>query len=239
MKTKQCSQKWIPSIALAMLFMVTIACGTSSNMPAPTFDPNLLQTAVAGTYEASEIQTLTADIPVITQISNTPEFTNTPELTNTPAVTDIAAITPVVGILPGLQPADVKINLEERQFTCDLIFGPTDSDPYYKWECKSESTNYLMLVEIWSKSLFTVDLIQSSIMQFGTPDDELAANFLGFMATMPYDGADPQSARNWVEVTLPTIAISGDVRDATFGGVKFLLYGIPTARFLEFGEVSE
>ena len=75
-------------------------------------------------------------------------------------------------------------------------------------------------------------------MQFGTPDNELAADFLGFMATMPYDGADPQSARNWVEGTLPTITTSGDVRDATFGGIKFLLYGIPSARFLEFGDVS-
>ena len=54
-----------------------------------------------------------------------------------------------------------------------------------------------------------------------------------------YDGADPQNARNWVGVTLPTITKSGDVREATFGGVKFLLYGIPSARFLEFGDVSE
>jgi len=208
-------------------------------MLAPTFDPNSLQTAIAATYEAAEIQTLTAGIPIITQIPNTPESTNTPELTNTPSATDTAVVTPIVGILPGLQPADVKINLEDRQFTCDLIFGPTDSDPYYKWECRSESANYVMLVEIWSKSLFTVDLIQSSIVQFGTPDDELAANFLGFMATMPFDGADPQSARNWVEVTLPTITTSGDVRNATFGGVNFRLYGIPSARFLEFGKVSE
>jgi hypothetical protein len=39
-------------------------------------------------------------------------------------------------------------------------------------------------------------------------------------------------------LTLLAITTSGDVREVTFGGMKFLLYGIPTARVLEFGDLS-
>jgi hypothetical protein len=56
------------------------------------------------------------------------------------------------------------------------------------------------------------------------------------MATTPYYGSEPQNARSWVEITLPTITKNGDVRVNTFGGVKFELFGIPTARELDIGE---
>lgn len=76
------------------------------------------------------------------------------------------------------------------------------------------------------------------MLQFGDPDDDLAASVLGFLATVPYDGAEPERARAWVEETLPTIKAAGDVRTATFGGVPFRLYGPPTARILEIGTLQ-
>lgn len=56
--------------------------------------------------------------------------------------------------------------------------------------------------------------------------------------SMPYDGADPEAARAWVTDTLPTLQGAGDVRTATFGGVEYQLYGIPTARALEIGTLQ-
>ncbi len=165
----------------------------------------------------------------------TPLPTKTPKSTNMPSSTSMPA-EPKTGLIPGLQPDDVKLNLVNRKFTCELVFAASDSDPYYKWECKSKNTEYYILVEIWSRSLFSVDLIQSSIMQFGIPDNNLASDFLGFMATTPYDGSEPQNARTWVENTLPTITENGDVRENTFGSIIFRLYGIPTARFLNIGD---
>jgi hypothetical protein len=82
-----------------------------------------------------------------------------------------------------------------------------------------------------------VDLIESVILQFANPDTELAATFLGFMATMPYDGSVQQEARNWVETILPTLTGQGDVREKVFAGVNYRLYGIPTAITLEMGDL--
>ena len=140
------------------------------------------------------------------------------------------------GLLPGLRPEVVRANLEAKNLACELVYLPSGNDPYYKWECKREGLDYMINVEMWSKSMSTVDLIQAGIVQYGNPDNSLSVDFLGFMATMPYDGADPQQARSWVKETLPTITEKGDVREITIGGVRFRLYGIPSARFLDIGE---
>jgi hypothetical protein len=165
-----------------------------------------------------------------------PDPTDTSSPTKVPTQTRTPLAISETGLLPGLQPADVKFNLQNRQFNCELAFMPTDTDPYSSWECQRKNAQYYMSVEIWSKSLDSVDLIVSSVVQFRKADDGLATDFLGFMATMPFDGAEPQEARTWVGETLPTITANGDVREATFGGIKFRLYGIPTARFLDIGE---
>ena len=57
------------------------------------------------------------------------------------------------------------------------------------------------------------------------------------MATMPYDGAVQEEARNWVETTLPSLTGQGDVRENVFAGVKYSLSGIPTAFTLEMGDL--
>ena len=57
------------------------------------------------------------------------------------------------------------------------------------------------------------------------------------MATMPYDGAVQEEARNWVETTLPNLTGQGDVREKVFAGVKYSLYGIPTAFHLVMGDL--
>jgi hypothetical protein len=210
-------------IAIAVLLLGALACG--SNTIAPTqFASTSAQGQVANTPSNSNKPLLT----------NTPKQVDTPRPTNTSKPSTTQEVSEP-GLLPGLQPVDVELNLEKNQFTCELVYTPEDNYPDFKWECRSETAQYSMLVEIWSKSLVKVDLIQSSILQFGIPNDKLASDFLGFMATMPYDGAKPQEARTWVENTLPTIFDSGDVREITFAGVQFQLYGIPTARFLEIG----
>ena len=196
-------------------------------------DPTVELTLTFRKQDGGQPVKLHSALSIVNAPTQTP--TNIQEPTSTSSFADTQEV-PELGLLPGLQPIDVELNLENRQFNCELVYVPEENYPDFKWECISETAQYYMLVEIWSKSLVTVDLLQSTILQFGTPDAELAANFLGFMATMPYDGAEPEKARTWVEDTLPTIIVSGDVREATFSGVKFQLYGIPTARFLEIGK---
>ncbi len=75
----------IPFVAFTILLLVSLACGTSSNEVIPTFDPNLVQTVIAGTSIAAQLQTLTANAPVNTSLpTSLPELTNTPEPTITP-----------------------------------------------------------------------------------------------------------------------------------------------------------
>ena len=137
-------------------------------------------------------------------------------------------------LLPGLKPANVTVKLEQRGFTCDSL---EQVQIYYARTCTKDSVDYSLRVDIYGREAFAVDLIESSVLQFANPDKEFAASFLGFMATMPYDGAVQEEARNWVETTLPSLTGQGDVREKVFAGVKYRLYGIPTAFTLETGDL--
>ena len=85
---------------------------------------------------------------------------------------------------------------------------------------------------------FIVDYIDTTVLQFANPDNKIAAPLLGFMATMPYDNATPEEARAWVESTISLLTGElGDAREMVFGGVKYTLFGSPTALTLEMGEL--
>jgi hypothetical protein len=151
----------------------------------------------------------------------------------TPIVYPTTTLTSIEGKLPGISPNEIQKNMEENGFECELAYEPAPSDPYYKWECRKETSLELMLVDYWSTSLYTVDQVRAIINQFGIPDDSIAYNLLGFMAALPYDGSNPQQAKEWVALTLPTIYVAGDVREMEIGNVNFQLYGIPSVRSLK------
>lgn len=139
-----------------------------------------------------------------------------------------------VAEIPGLHPHDVTPNLTQRDFTCSSW---EKSGQYYTWTCKRTGTQYEFLVDIWGPTLSTVSLVEATALVYSTSYDDLATEFLGFVATLPYDNSTPQAARDWVEKTVPTIKTTGDIRKKTFGGVKYRLYGKPTARVLEMGSL--
>lgn len=174
--------------------------------------------------------------PIDTPILS-PTITSSPVAQSIATATDIPEATPterVTRSLPGLMPADVTGNLEQRGFTCS---SAEQGQLYYTRTCKQDSAAYSLHVDIYGQSFLSVDLIESVALQFANPDNELAASFLGFMATMPYDGALPKEARSWVETTIPTLKGQGDVREKVFAGVKYSLYGPPTAISLEMGDL--
>jgi len=150
---------------------------------------------------------------------------------NSPAPTPTEKIS---AFLPGLKPADVTVNLEQRGFTCSSV---EQGQLYYTRVCNKDTADYSLHVEIYGRELFSVDFIDSTVLQYATPDNGFAASFLGFMATMPYDGAVQDESRGWVETTLPTLKGQGDVREKVFAGVTYRLFGIPTAITLEMGNL--
>ena len=100
---------------------------------------------------------------------------------------------------------------------------------------------FQFIVEIYGRTLQSADYLNIAALQFDSPSDAVAAPFLGFMATLPFvagSSSDAEAARAWVESTLPTLGGQGDIREKTFGGVPFQLFGIPTARSLRIGLVE-
>ncbi len=136
--------------------------------------------------------------------------------------------------IPGLNPADITVNLEDRGHTCS---APEFGETYYYRTCEDHTLDLVWYdVAIWGRELFTVDYVSATVLQFTTsPSDELALPFLGYMATLPYDGAAPEAARVWVETTLPTIAADGDIRETVVGGITYSLVGAPSHRILNMG----
>lgn len=188
------------------------------------------------TPQARAAVTNTASAQTNTPVPPTPTATSRPtEAPPTPVPTARNTEPPATGLIPGLTPADVTLNMEERNFDCT---NAERGQLYYTWVCTRENTAYTLRVDVYARVLATVDYVSATAIQYGTPDDDFAASFLGFVATLPYDGAEPENARAWVESTLPTLTGEGDVRTRTFGDVLYQLYGIPTARFLEMGDLK-
>lgn len=173
------------------------------------------------TKTATETATNTHE-PTFTANKKSPTKTNTPE--------------PEGNVITGVTPAYLQVMLEEQNFECEVVYAPTDTDPYYKWECRREDSSKSLLLEIWSTSFGFINLVRTRIIQYGTPEDNVAINYLGFIATLPYDGSNPQQAREWIEETLPTLTGDGDVRETTIGGVRFSLYGNDQNISLKIGE---
>jgi len=199
-------------------------------IPTETKIANVVSTEIV-MIEASPTEAI---VPIVVA-SKTPQSTITvvPTLaqSNTPQPTPTKEDG---GLLSGLMPADVTVNLEQRGFTCG---SPYRGELYYVRTCEKSNVDALLHVDIYGREAFEIDFIDSAVIQYANPSIDLATSFLGFMATMPYDGAVQQEARTWVETTLPTLTGQGDVRENVFAGVSYQLYGISTAMTLGMGDL--
>jgi hypothetical protein len=193
--------------------------------------------------EVSEIPTEAPVAPVITEETQEEQAAlPTPTEEEPPTETPTIAPTPTefleFPLIPGLELVDVTLNLEQRDLaTCD---SPHEFNNRYTTFCSDDSVNvvYSLLVDISGPDINRVDYISATVIQLvDQPTDEFPKLLLGFIATMPYDGADPEAARAWVEATLPTLGDDGSV-ETTIGDVKFRLYGNPLNRSLDMEGVA-
>jgi hypothetical protein len=137
--------------------------------------------------------------------------------------------------IPNLAPADIRLNLEQRGFTCS---NAQEVDKVIIWECEKRINDTIMTVSYFSDRIITVNGIEAVILQMGSPSQEIAQEFLGFIATLPFIEAEEkqEDARNWVETTIPTL--SSAEQSATWSGVDFLLTGNNSAIILRIGEMD-
>jgi hypothetical protein len=135
--------------------------------------------------------------------------------------------------IPGLLQEELKSRLIENEFECtDAEIGDSG---LIRWVCFEETQDYLKEVYVFSRSLTTIDFIDANISQKGEPSDELAIEFLSYVATFPENINHHDAAMNWVKETLPTITEIREIKEADFGGIQYRLYGISAARSLELG----
>ena len=121
----------------------------------------------------------------------------------TPKPTNTVYIDPKA--IPGLKPADIKVNLEERGFECTTaneieLVGETS----YLWECEKKTQQYEAYVEFSSNRLNTVNDLQISVLQSINPSMDTAKPLLQFFATFAFlDNPEKQEAiKEWVSESL-------------------------------------
>jgi hypothetical protein len=129
--------------------------------------------------------------------------------------------------IPGLTPQDVYLNLENKGFKCSEpeLMGP---DNEVRWTCEKKEANGEYLVEINSSDANSVRLVEAWIISNDhARADALAQDFLGYVATVSYEGAQSEEAKVWVEQNV------GSKASAEFGGVSYTLGGKAGRRILK------
>jgi hypothetical protein len=129
--------------------------------------------------------------------------------------------------IPGLTPQDVYLNLENRGFKCSEpeLMGP---DKQVRWTCERQEAQGKYLVEISSSDANSVRLVEARVFTYDPARaDALAQDFLGYVARVSYEGAQPEEAKAWVEHNV------GSKASAVFGGVWYTLGSKAGRHFLK------
>lgn len=209
------SWKWKgPALAVAVLVLMGAIGAAMEDEPDGDVPPASASDETAGAPSSEPSATL----------SPTPKATATPTPTPTPRPSPTATNTPAPPEwITGLDVIDVTGNLENRGFECK---GPTKLQTLSSWDCTNRTGE--INVSVLGRDATHVRTIDATVFFFtGTPSDESAAAFLGFLATVPYDDATPAEARAWVETNIANGA------ETVFGSAKSVVYGPPAARSLQ------
>lgn len=124
--------------------------------------------------------------------------------------------------IPGLTAADVKLNVEERGLTCT---GPDPLEDGITYTCSASSTdgNTQWQVELFGSDPTTIRSVIATVLWSGAGSaDPAMDDFLGYIATLPYDGSTPEEARAW--------ARANDAGERAFGAVTYSLTTAGTGR---------
>ncbi len=90
----------------------------------------------------------------------------------------------------------------------------------------NQGTDIEFVVEVQGTDPTRIRTVDATVLQYqAQPTDAIAAEFLGFIATLPYDNADPARARDWVR---SNIARSGS--ELVIASARFELTRADTGR---------
>jgi hypothetical protein len=126
-------------------------------------------------------------------------------------------------IIPGLAAVDVHGNFTNKGFTLEKRLDPVQSE----WRCKDENGKRSMLVEAFGDSATSLTMVRGTYTGHASGGvNKEAAEFLGYVASIPYDGSRPSEARGWVERNI------GSSATTSIGDVSFELVANRRVRML-------
>ena len=194
-------QKLVGIVVIAFLFL----CGLGAILPSP--DPVGPQQNTAA-VDIDSTEQVDADEAI--DIAHVEE----PEIRSEPTI-------------PGLEVYDVQGNLEDEGFECEKS---TYSDETLKtmWLCELDEGEKSYSVEIWARDSFNVYAVEANGLNYTeTTNTAALGDFMSFIATLPYEGSNPQESSEWVKENL-------EQHDVTHiqGDVSFTIYGEGRAKIL-------
>jgi len=109
-------------------------------------------------------------------------------------------------VIPGIMPVDVYLNLEQKGFQTAKEFSPCCT-----WISTKGDYPSALSVEVYGSNASSVRRINGNDNHFNS----LSSPFLEKLATLKYDGADPEKASAWVKKNISKNA------KTKFGSVTF------------------
>jgi hypothetical protein len=125
--------------------------------------------------------------------------------------------------IPGLFASDVRDLVQRRGLSCQ---GPRQERKTNVWVCDGRTPLVTYHVELYGSAPGRIEYLTATVEQV-QPNDEHAATFLGAVASIKYQGAEPVKAKEWVEKTM---AAGGETM---VGPASYKLRGEPRRRTLD------
>lgn len=115
--------------------------------------------------------------------------------------------------IAGMNPVDVPLNLEKHGFTVKKDFG----GGYTTRTCKQILPGVEYTAEVGGPGTRDVDMVRAMVMADGVTQTALAGrDFVAFVASVAYTGAQPQNAHDWVVANFDQDGATTTIGGATF-----------------------
>ncbi|MEW5982790.1 MAG: hypothetical protein AB1806_10525 [Acidobacteriota bacterium] len=101
--------------------------------------------------------------------------------------------------LAGLHASDLTTAARERGLVCQ---PPARERDQTHWICEARTPLTSYLFEFYGKVPGRLEYIRLVISQSGPPKLEHTGPWLGYLASLRYEGADAEAARTWIEAHL-------------------------------------
>jgi hypothetical protein len=118
-------------------------------------------------------------------------------------------------VIPGLIASDVYSNLENKGFTVDKTIVNDHTSIY----CESRSSATNLNVIITGCSPDEIIAIEAGAIDYDGNNQKELENFLAYVATLQYEGADPNKAKDWIKNN-----IKRNGSKITIGSVTFSIH---------------